>query len=1035
MTHQDKPIFLHTDIINALLEYDYVPSDTVQKIFTDWLELSKRTFNETQLQTDFLNAIFGDILEYAFNRNAPEYNLEKEVKTDLDGQKPDGILGFFTAHNQDTRVIIELKDSTTDLDIKQYRHKDNRTPIDQAFGYVAKYQSQQTAGQGSIEWVIVSNFKEIRLYRPNYQGAYHVFTLDELAKNTQKQKEFHFICAKDRLFTHSPKISPTHALSPAVKGDDIEREFYNQYKNLREQIWYDLIDLNTDKHYGRNFYLYKAQKLIDRIIFIRFCRENGAIDFDIVSLAINETLLVKGKYNRLKLLFSSMDLGNFDINLSEFNGGLFAPDDDLDCLTISDAVIDKIYNLYCYNFGSDLDVNILGHIFEQSISDLEDLTGDNQKKRKKDGVFYTPAFVTEYIILQTIDAWLADKITDIQHNETTHDYWIAYADILKTIKVVDPACGSGAFLVKVFDVLQKKWKEIKTHIQTDYTYTDILKNNIFGVDLNPSSVGITKLSLWLKTAHHRKPLMTLDNNIKIGNSLIDNPDLAGYYSEFEGKVIEEIIARDLLNIPDINKIHAEGLKQPLAFDWKEKFKTVFDAGGFDIIVGNPPYVFARGGNFTKTVKNYFYDKYKISEYQLNTYLLFIEKAYTDLLKPNGRLGFIIPNNWLTINSFAKMREFILEKTNHTEIINMVGDVFEGVSVDSCILTFEKNQSNQEIILGKMTNQTVEKKSYNKNFIIFGDDKIINFEPTNPQDTQAILEKINNQSKPLEQSARVLSGIMAYETGKGIPPQTDKMRLERVYHSKVKMGDHYVPYLEGSDVMRYSLGWSGEHIAYGEMLAAPRKEAKFIGERILVRQIPSKMPHAINAVLTDAHYINDRNSMIIQDIQDNPFFIMAILNSKLTSFWFAMTFNKFSRTIFPQFKVGELKQFPIPQATIEQKQALGDLAKKILELNKEIYKISSDFIEVLQLSLKVKKTTKKIIHWYDLTVEDFLDEIKKQLPKLSKSATAEWIKNFKEDYEKIRPLKAQIPVLDTAIEQIVYEIYGLSNADIAVIEGV
>ena len=366
---------------------------------------------------------------------------------------------------------------------------------------------------------------------------------------------------------------------------------------------------------------------------------------------------------------------------------------------------------------------------------------------------------------------------------------------------------------------------------------------------------------------------------------------------------------------------------------------------------------------------------------------------------------------------------------------VVGDVFEGVSVDSCILTFEKNQSNQEIILGKMTNQTVEKKSYNKNFIIFGDDKIINFEPTNPQDTQAILEKINNQSKPLEQSARVLSGIMAYETGKGIPPQTDKMRLERVYHSKVKMGDHYVPYLEGSDVMRYSLGWSGEYIAYGEMLAAPRKEAKFIGERILVRQIPSKMPHAINAVLTDAHYINDRNSMIIQDIQDNPFFIMAILNSKLTSFWFAMTFNKFSRTIFPQFKVGELKQFPIPQATIEQKQALGDLAKKILELNKEIYKISSDFIEVLQLSLKVKKTTKKIIHWYDLTVEDFLDEIKKQLPKLSKSATAEWIKNFKEDYEKIRPLKAQIPVLDTAIEQIVYEIYGLSNADIAVIEGV
>lgn len=1027
-------LFSKTDIDHKLSEYHYVPSDTVQQIFTEWFRVSEKNLNETQLQSEFLNAIFGNILGYSYNRTTSEYNLEKEVKTDLDGQKPDGILGFFNDAHQDVRVIIELKDSTTDLDIKQYRHKDNRTPIDQAFGYVAKYQSKQSANQGSIEWVIVSNFKEIRLYRPNYQGAYHVFTLEELANNKDKQKEFHFLCAKDHLFTHSPKISPTHALNPAVKGEDIEREFYNQYKNLREQIWYDLISLNADKHYGRNFYLYKAQKLIDRIIFIRFCRENGAIDFDIVGLAINETLLVKGKYNRLKYLFSSMDLGNDDIILSQFNGGLFAPDNDLDCLTISDAVIDKIYNLYCYNFGSDLDVNILGHIFEQSISDLEDLTGDNQKKRKKDGVFYTPAFVTEYIIVQTIDAWLADKMADIHFDKITSDYWNAYADILKTIKILDPACGSGAFLVKVFDVLQKKWQDIKTHIPSDYTYTDILKNNIFGVDLNPSSVGITKLSLWLKTAHHRKPLTTLDNNIKIGNSLIDNPDLAGYYSEFEGKVIEEIIARDLLTREQLDEIKAEGSKQPLAFDWKEKFESVFDAGGFDIIVGNPPYVFARGGNFTKEVKNYFYDKYKISEYQINTYLLFIEKAYTDLLKPNGRLGFIIPNNWLTISSFAKMRDFILEKTNHTEIINMVGDVFEGVSVDSCILTFEKNQSNQEIILGKMTNQTVEKKSYNKNLIVFGDDKIINFEPTNPQDTQAILEKINNKSKPLEQSAKVLSGLKAYETGKGTPPQTDTMRLERVYHAKIKKGDHYVSYLEGSDVMRYSLGWSGEYIAYGEMLAAPRKEAKFIGERILVRQIPSKMPHAINAVFTDAHYINDINSMIIQDIQDNPFFILAILNSKLTSFWFAMTFNKFSRTIFPQFKVGELKKFPIPQATIEQKQSLSDLAKKILELHKEIYKISSDFLFFLRVDLKIKKMTKKITYWYDLTFDDFLDEIKKQIPRLPKKSAAQWADEYQEDYEKIRPLKAQIPALDTAIDKIIYDIYGLSDADIAVIEG-
>jgi type I restriction-modification system DNA methylase subunit len=272
-----------------------------------------------------------------------------------------------------------------------------------------------------------------------------------------------------------------------------------QRLTLREEIWHNLLDLNAEKHYGRNFYLYKVQKLIDCIIFIRFCKENGALDNDAVLEALNNKF-VPGKYNRLKFLFQAMDGGNPEIDIAKFNGGLFATDADLDCLNISDEIIDKIVILYAHDFGSDLDVNILGHIFEQSISDLENLTGDNEKKRKKDGVFYTPSYITEYIVREAVGGWLADSKAAIKAKDASKDWWKEYAEKLKSIKVLDPACGSGAFLVKVFDYLQNEWREVQKHIKMEWTYKDILTHNIYGVDINPASIGITKLSLWLKTA-------------------------------------------------------------------------------------------------------------------------------------------------------------------------------------------------------------------------------------------------------------------------------------------------------------------------------------------------------------------------------------------------------------------------------------------------------------------------------------------------------------------------------------------------------
>ncbi|MCE2687316.1 MAG: N-6 DNA methylase [Rickettsiales bacterium] len=456
--------------IEAKLKLYQIDSKIIEKareIATRWLNNVDLT-KETENQESFLREFFIDILGYQAIAGKTNNSLWWESGSIVDGKKPDGILGFnlnsyksdsLTEKVGDIRVVIELKDSSVNLDKKQQRKDYGGTPVEQGFRYASKV-------GGKCEFVIIANFSEIRLYKSSDQSKFHSFKLEDLANDDNKIKEFHFLLSKDRLFTKNQNQSPVHNLDTTAKGEDIEKKFYKHYSTLREEIWHNLLDLNAEKHYGRNFYLYKAQKLIDRIIFIRFCKENGALDNDAVIQALDQKF-IKGKYNRMKHLFTAMNEGNPEIGIAKFNGGLFAEDKDLDCLNISDEIIDKIVILYSYDFGSDLDVNILGHIFEQSISDLENLTGDNEKKRKKDGVFYTPAYITEYIVKEAVGGWLADRKAEITAKEGSKEWWLEYTEKLKSIKILDPACGSGAFLVKVFDYLQNEWQEVSEEIKTE----------------------------------------------------------------------------------------------------------------------------------------------------------------------------------------------------------------------------------------------------------------------------------------------------------------------------------------------------------------------------------------------------------------------------------------------------------------------------------------------------------------------------------------------------------------------------------------
>ena len=402
-----------------------------------------------------------------------------------------------------------------------------------------------------------------------------------------------------------------------------------------------------------------------------------------------------------------------------------------------------------------------------------------------------------------------------------------------------------------------------------------------------------------------------------------------------------------------------------AFEWRFEFPEVLDDTGvfvgFDVVIGNPPYVFARE-NFSDAERKHFNAHYDLAAYQLNLYILFLERG-NHLLKAQGGLAYITPNNWLTINSAKVVREFVLHQS-HIDIVNFYAKVFEDASVDTSILRFEKGNHAPELKLYESSGAEPftlvhEAKA---DYFLAQRDAIINIAAFRADSTTGLLNKIESFAQPLDTLADVKVGLGAYGIGKGVPAQTEEMIKNRVFHSLCKEAEDWFPYLEGKDVCRYGLGWSGEYLKHGKHLREPRSDWNlFSTPRILVRQIPSQPPYSIHACYTTAVLLNDRNSMNIVNIQDAPLYLLGVLNSRLMTFWFVHKFGKLQRGVFPQFKINELAQFPIATATEAQKKAVCQRVEKILAAKKLDLKADTTNLD--------KEIDQLVYALYDLTPEE------------------------------------------------------------------
>ena len=514
---------------------------------------------------------------------------------------------------------------------------------------------------------------------------------------TEQDFKLLYLClGYDNLSQDIPKKIKEESIS---QEDVITKKLYKDYSVFKREIFQNLTRLNPEQDAILLFK--KSQRLLDRFLFLFFAEDRHLLPPNSVRLILSDWKDLQERdvdiplYNRFKKYFEYLNTGykgkRYDI--FPYNGGLFKPDAILDRVKIDDELLyQHTYKLSEYDFVSEVDVNILGHIFENSLNEIEEVQAQlegkeidkTKTKRKKDGIFYTPKYITKYIVENTIGKLCTEKKEELQLNKeeyhaekrrqkktitTLLQKLKDYREWLLQLTIVDPACGSGAFLNEALNFLiteNKLLDELENKLLDGSLVfpnieNSILENNLFGVDLNEESVEIAKLSLWLRTAQPNRKLNDLSNNIKCGNSLIDDPTIAG----------------------------------KKAFNWQEEFPQVFAKGGFDVVIGNPPYVRKQGLMEHYPEMCVFYeDKYQSATANYDIYALFMERSF-DLINPKGIVSYILPHKFLVTYFGVGIRLFFKEKKAIESIVHFGSEmVFADASTYTCIINLDKAKKNK-----------------------------------------------------------------------------------------------------------------------------------------------------------------------------------------------------------------------------------------------------------------------------------------------------------------------------------------------------
>ncbi|MCJ7777265.1 MAG: N-6 DNA methylase, partial [Sedimentisphaerales bacterium] len=716
---QKRPLFIPNQL-NQESQDNRLKGNAQEKayeIILKWADLESSSNlsqqSEKNIGEEFLIDVFGNALGYTLFSEGKE-QWEFKHKFDVNGGEVDGAIGLFRSGKKcKPRAVIEMKGPTVNVDRDKFN---GRTTVQQCWDYLNALPD--------CPWGIVCNFVSFRLYNQNETPkVYELFTLQDLRK---KEVFLHFYY----LFERGGLLPIT--LDQVPRADMLLERSNKRQREVGDELYKDyhlnrlrLIQHLLSEPYNKplDIAIRIAQKLIDRIVFVAFCEDRDLLPEASLRGAWEDvapfTRVSNPKWQNYLELFRSIDEGNERRRIPPYDGGLFGKDDEVDGLNLDDDRTFFFKDIGDYDFRYEVNVDVLGHLFEKSINDIEKLrlSGlfepkaepeirpkmEKSAERKKGGIYYTPPEFTEFITNNTVAKIAEEKIKAIakQYNIDPEDidttksdgkvvrFILESIEALRQIKIVDPACGSGAFLIKAYDDLEDNYQDlikileyhdpIQAEKLKERISDFILHDNIFGVDLSPEAVEITQLALWLRSAKRGKTLADLSKNIVCGNSLVTDSAVDTH-----------------------------------ALDWQKTFSSIFsrDNPGFDCVISNPPWE-----RFTLKNREFFntsaphileaptaaesrrlieelktqnpplYERYirakesaeKTMTYirqcgrfpltckgDINTYAVFAELART-IVSPTGCIGLLVPSGIATDDT---TRSFFVELIDSESLIGM-----------------------------------------------------------------------------------------------------------------------------------------------------------------------------------------------------------------------------------------------------------------------------------------------------------------------------------------------------------------------------
>lgn len=1044
---------------------------------------------ESELLPDFLTDVFYGVLGYRSMTAGDRYTLSRETRVQVDGQYADAVLGEFGSARDRPVVAVEGKGPRDPLD-RPFAGRP-MSAVDQAYRYAINL---------PCDWILVTNLREIRLYHKNHdQRTFERFEIQALAEQDSAFRQFVFLLGAERVVPLSGPAHLDELLRASERaGLELTRSYYAEYSRARREILARLRQANPAV--APEILLLSTQKLLDRVLFVAFAEDRGLLPSETLQRAFrhDDPYNPRPKWETFKGLFRAIDEGNGALGIPGYNGGLFARDFVLDPLEVPDDVLGELTGLGDYDYRAPsaaagesagarlVDVEILGHIFEQSITDLERLEQELAEgifevggltRRRREGAFYTPRVITRFIVGHALHRVLTGRFDalrcrqqgkaagsavkvlsdprgydpedlNLPQREALILFWDAWLGELERVRILDPACGSGAFLLEAFDQLHAVYQEaadrlyelrgVRTLFDPD---TTILKQNLYGVDVNEEAVQICRLSIWIKTAQRGKKLTDLDRTIRVGNSLVEDPEV------------------DPRN----------------ALDWQSAFPEAFADGGFDVVVGNPPYV---RQELLGSLKPYLERRFRAYHGVADLYVYFFERGL-DLLKPGGRLSFVVTNKWLKAGYAEPLRRLLAKEAWLETLVDLghAKAIFPEADVFPSIVVLEKPRlattapvprvsviSRDDVRLDDLGRQ-VEEEGFD-----FPQERL-GAAPWSlePPAVDALMAKLRARGVPLAQYA----GMKPYygiKTGLNEAFLVDTSTRDRLVAEDPRSAEILKPYLRGQDLGRWRAEWAGlwmiftrrgveierypailRHLQRYRVRLEPkptrwsggqwpgRKEGNYawyeIQDSVEYWQLFEKPKILYQVIQFHPAYCFDSSGLFANDktffVPLSDLYLLALLNSSLMWWhnWRYLIHLKDEALTPNGYK---MEQLPIALPSDEQRQQVEERVRRIMTIKDDRLQVLSIVTDWLAVEHQVGKPSQRLADPLTLSPDSFVEEVRRARGKKN-PLTAAALRSLREEHAgTIAPFGERLREaarLEAELSDLICQAYGLTAEEV------